>query len=90
MLGVCFSLCKCPNWEYACELDNFYDCCLFYKDLVTFCGELINKLILPSKVVRIIRTFNLFFRILNYWNGVNKKAVDDFFELMPTYNHTCL
>ena len=56
--------------------------------LVTFCGQF-NKLIQSRKVVRIIRTFDLFFAISNYWNGVNKKVVDDFFELMPTHNHTC-
>ena len=43
-----------------------------------------------SKVTRIVWIFDLFFRIINYWNDVNRKMVDDFFEFVPVYDHLYL
>ena len=35
-----------------------------------------------SKISKIFHNFVLFYRILNYWNSVNKRIVDDYFELL--------
>lgn len=66
-------VCNSPNWDYATELDNFCDWCLFYQDCCMFCGEF-NELRRSSRVSKIAEVFVLIFRILNYWNTVNKKV----------------
>ena len=75
---------KCPNQEHASDFDNFCNWCLFYQDCCTFAGEF-NELRRSSDVLKIARTFILFFGILNYWNTLNKKMLDDLFDFLPIF-----
>ena len=49
-----------------------------------------NKILSHTKIFKLVNTFNLFINIINYWCSVNKQVVDDFFSLLPTFNHVCL
>ena len=74
-----FLLCKYLNQEYKSKMKKFCDWCLFYKNLMTFCGEF-NDLRQRSDTFNIEDVFDLYFRILNYWCTVNKKIFDNFFD----------
>lgn len=84
-----FCFCKYLSWEYKCDMVNFCDWCLFYKDIVTYLTNF-AKIRLSSNFLKIADVFDLFFWIINYWCSVNKQVVDDFFSLLPTFNHMCL
>ena len=43
-----------------------------------------------SKIPKIFHNFVLFYRILNYWNNVNKRVVDEFFEVLYLEKTLCL
>ena len=83
LLNLCqnaYLLCKCPKWDYTTELNNFCDFCW---------NLLLNSTILvgEKKILKIGRTLDLFFRLINYWNSVNKKVVDEIFEFMNTRDY---
>ena len=40
-----------------------------------------------SKVSKIFHNFALFYRILNYWNSVNKRVVDNYFDFLNVEKH---
>ena len=40
-----------------------------------------------SKIPEIFHNFVLFYRILSYWNDVNKRVVDEFFEVLDLEKH---
>ena len=46
-----------------------------------------NKIRSHTKIFKLVNTFNLFINIINYWCSVNKQVIDDFFSLLPTFNH---
>ena len=48
-----------------------------------------NKITNCSSIIKIFDIF-YFFRVLNYWCTVTNNVVDDFFDLLPTFNHACL
>ena len=35
-----------------------------------------------SKILKIFHNFVSFYRIINYWNDVNKRVADEFFEVL--------
>ena len=45
--------------------------------------------LLRNDVFKIYYCFALFFNIINYWCGVNKKVADDYFGFFPTFEHRC-
>ena len=45
------------------------------------------KLNKSSGISKIFHKFVLFYRILNYWNSVSKKVVDDYFEPLDVEKH---
>ena len=82
-----FWLCECPVYSYKSDMKNFCDACLLYRDLWTFSLEFDD--ILENDVFKIYHCFALFFNILNYWSGVNKKVVANYFEFLPTFELSC-
>ena len=40
-----------------------------------------------SKIPKIFHNFVLFYRILNYWNNVNERVVNEFFEVLDLEKH---
>ena len=48
-----------------------------------------NNLSWRTKISKIVRTLDLFFRVINYSNSVNKKVVDKFFEWRNTRDYVC-
>ena len=84
-----YFLCECSHRQYKNESFIMRDWCLFDKDTLTFCFEF-NDLRLSNKVIKIFRTFDLFFRILDYWNEVNKKVFHIFFYFLTFFEHLCL
>ena len=81
-----FYFCKWKNWEHKSNMINFHDWCLLYKDMVTFSADF-NEIRLCNKIFKLVDVFSLFFRIMNYWCSVSKQVVDEFFSLLPTFNH---
>ena len=57
------------------EKKHFCDSCLFDRDMTMFSYDLDRS----SKIPKIFHNFVSFYRILNYWNDVNKRVVDEFF-----------
>ena len=53
------------------DMKNLCDTCLLYRDLWTFSLEFDD--ILQNNVFKVYYFFAIFFNILNYWCGVNKK-----------------
>ena len=70
-------------------MKDYCDWCFFYKDMMTFSMDF-NKLTNCSSTFKMVDVFDLFFRISNYQCTVNIKVVDDFFDLLPIFNHACL
>ena len=60
--------------------------CLFDKDIHKFSDDFL-KLNKSSKISKIFHNFASFYRKLNYWNSVNKRVVDDYFELLNVEKH---
>ena len=40
-----------------------------------------------SEIPKIFHTFVLFYRIISYWNSVNKRVVNDHFEVLDLNKH---
>ena len=59
--------------------------CSFNKYVYTFSDNFL-KLNKSSKISKIFHNFVLFYRIFNYWNSVNKRVFDDYFELLDVKN----
>ena len=64
----------------------FCDFCLFDKDMAIFSYDFFD-LDKFSKIPKIFHNFVLFYRILSYWNDVNKRVVDEFFEVLDLEKH---
>ena len=81
-----YLFCKCPTWQYGSKLYNYCDWYLFYRDMVMYCAEL-NNISWSTKIIKIIRALDLFYRIVNYWNSLNMTVVDNYFETIKTRDH---
>ena len=81
-----YLLCECPKWDYATELNNFCDFCRFDNDMLKYSAKF-DDLSWQKKIPNIVRSLDLFFRVINYWNSVDKKVVDELFEFMNTRDH---
>ena len=81
-----YLFCECPTWQYGSKLYNYCDWCLFYRDMVTYCAEL-NNISWSTRIIKIIRVLDLFYRIANYWNSVNRTVVDGYFQAMKILDH---
>ena len=82
-----FWYCECPVYSHKSDMKIYCDTCLLYRDLCIFFLEFDD--VLRNDVLKIGYCFALFFNIINYWCGVNKKFVDDYFEFFPTFEHRC-
>ena len=81
-----YLLCDCSGWECFSEEKTLCEPCLFDKDMYTFSDDFL-KLNKSSRISKIFHNFVLFYRIQNYWNSVNKRVVDDYFELFDAEKH---
>ena len=54
--------------------------------MVTYCAEL-NDISWSTKIIKIITVSDLFYRIVNYWNSVNRTVVNDYACMMIMYDH---
>ena len=81
-----YLFCECTTWQYGSELYNYCDWSLFYRDMVTYCAEL-NNISWSTRIIKIIRVLDLFYRIANYWNSVNRTVVDGYFQAMKIRDH---
>ena len=66
----------------------YCDACLLNQDIWIFSLEF-DDVLRTDLVSKIYYLFALFFNIINYWCGVNKKVVDDYFEFCPKFEHRC-
>ena len=81
-----YLLCDCPGWECFSEEKTLCEPCLCAKDMYTFSDDFL-KLNKSLRISKIFHNFVLFHRIQNYWNSVNKRVVDDYFELFDVEKH---
>ena len=85
MIKKNYLLFECKKWSHSSQEDPFCDFWLFDRDITMFSYtfELNNS----SKIPKIFHNFILFYRIISYWNNVNKKVVDEYFEMLDLNKH---
>ena len=73
------------KWSHSSQEEPFCDFCLFDRDVTMFSYtfELNNS----SEIPKMFHNFILFYRIISYWNDVNKKVVDEYFEVLDLNKH---
>ena len=77
---------ECQKWGHSSKNRPFYDFCLFHKDMIMFPYDFFH-LDKFSSIPKIFHNFILFYRILSYWNHVNKRVVDEFFKVLDLEKH---
>ena len=71
---------RLPNWIIlAISVDLIMTCRNILLNLTILAGE--------QKFPKTLRPLDLFSRVINYWNSVNTKVVDGFFEFMNTRDY---
>ena len=80
-----YLLFECKKWSHSSQEEPFCGFCLFNRDMTMFSYtfELNNS----SEIPKIFHNFILFYRIISYWNDVNKKVVDEYFEVLDLNKH---
>ena len=81
-----FFFVECQKCSHSSKKRPFCDLCLFDRDMTMFSYDLFN-LDKFSSIPKIFHNFILFYRILSYWNHVNKRVVDEFFEVLDLEKH---
>ena len=84
-----YLLCECEKWGHNSKRDPFCDFCLFDRDMTMFSYDFF-ELDKSSEIPKIFHTFVLFYRIISYWNSVNKVVVNEYFEVLDLNKHYVL
>ena len=81
-----YLLCECKKLGHNSKKNLFCDFCLFERDMTVFSHNFfeIDK---SSKAPIIFHVFILFYRIISYWNSVNKRLVNKYFEVLELSKH---
>ena len=79
-------LCECKKWGYSSQKEPFCNFCLSDRDMTIFSYSFfeLNK---SSEIPKIFHNFILFYRIISYWKDLNKKVVDEYFEVLDLNKH---
>ena len=75
-------------YNHKFDMKKYCDACLLYNNLWIFSFEFYDVL-QTDLVSKIHYLFTLFSNIINYWCGVNKKVVDDYFEFLSAFERRC-
>ena len=81
-----YLLCECKKWEHNSKKNPFCDFFLFDRDMSMFSYDFF-ELDKSSRVPKIFHVFILFYRIISYWNSVNKRLVNKYFEVLELNKH---
>ena len=81
-----YFLCECKKSGHNYQKDFPCNFSTFDRDMTMFHYDFF-ELAKSSNIPGIYHNFVLFFRKINYWNSINKRVADEYFELLDLNKH---
>ena len=76
------------KWGYESQKDFLCGFCTFDREMTIFSYDFF-ELHKFSKISNVYHVFILFYRIINYCNSVNKRVVDEYFDVLDLKKTLC-